>query len=121
MAGAERSVARLERLRALGERYFPRPGIFVDVHHAACLAALEDWQALDDFREGCRMAAEKGYLTTGTVVFELADGFEAYAKENWSEAHRVLSTALPSVVRIGGSRAQRRLVDETIAAVERHL
>lgn len=121
MAGAERSVARLERLRELGERYFPRPGIFVDVHLAACLAALEDWQALDDFREGCRVTAEKGYLTTGTVVFGLADGFEAFAKENWSEAHRILTQALPSVVRIGGSRAQRRLVDETIAAAERHL
>jgi tetratricopeptide (TPR) repeat protein len=121
MAGAERSVARLERLRELGERYFPRPGIFVDVHQAACLAALEDWQALDDFRASCRVSEEKGFLTTGTVVFELADGFEAFAKENWSEAHRILSEALPSVVRIGGSRAQRRLVDETIAAAERHL
>ena len=121
MAGAERSVERFAQLRELGERYFPRPGIFVDVHRAACLAALEDWQALDEFREGIRITAEKGFLTTGTVVFELADGFEAFVKENWSEAHRILTAALPSVVRIGGSRAQRRLVDETIAAAERRL
>ncbi len=121
MAGDERSMERLEHLRELGERYFPRPGIFVDVHRAACLAALEDWPALEEFREGCRVTAEKGFLTTGNVVFELADGFEAFAKENWSEAHSVLSKALPSVVRIGGSRAQRRLVDETIAAAERRL
>lgn len=120
-AGAERSVDRLERLRELGDRYFPRAGIFVDAHRAACLAALEDWQALDDFRSETRVTAEKGFLTTGTVMFELADGFEAFAKGNWSDAHRILSAALPSVVRIGGSRAQRRLVDETVAAAARRL
>ena len=121
MAGAERSVERFAQLRELGERYFPRPGIFVDVHRAACLAALEDWQALDEFREGIRVTADKGFLTTGTVVFELVDGFEAFVKESWSEAQRILTAALPSVVRIGGSRAQRRLIDETIAAARRHL
>ncbi len=121
MAGAERSVARFEQLRALGNQYFPRPGIFVDVHQAACLAALEDWQALDELRASCRLSDEKGYLTTGTVVFELTDGFEAFARQDWSRAHGILSQALPSVVRIGGSRAQRRLVDETIAAAQRRL
>ncbi len=119
VAGAERSSSRLEALRELGERFFPRPGIFVDVHRAACLAALEDWQALDDFRSDCQAAAEKGRLAAGHVVIELADGFEAFAREDWPTAHRVLTQALPSAVRIGGSRAQRRIVDETIEVAER--
>jgi hypothetical protein len=121
MAGAERSIPRMEALRDLGERFFPRPGIFVDVHRAACLAALEDWTALEAFRSDCQAAAEKGRLAAGHVVIELADGFEAFARKDWSTAHAVLSQALPSVVRIGGSRAQRRIVDETIAAAERNL
>jgi tetratricopeptide (TPR) repeat protein len=120
-AGADRSTDRLVALRDLGERFFPKPGIFVDVHRAACLAALEDWTALDEFRSDCRAAAEKGRLAAGHVVIELADGFEAFARRDWTTAHRVLSEALPSVVRIGGSRAQRRLVDETIAAAARNL
>ena len=96
-------------------------GLGVPVPHFGIVLTMEDWQALDEFREGIRVTAEKGFLTTGSVVFELSDGFEAFVKGNWSEAHRILTAALPSVVRIGGSRAQRRLVDETIASTERHL
>ncbi len=119
MAGAERSVERMMVLRGIGEANFPRPGIFVDVHRAACLAYLGDSAALDEFRTQCRTALEKGRLWAGEVVIQLADGFEAYANGDFGKAGEILTAALPQVVRIGGSRAQRRLVDETITAANR--
>jgi hypothetical protein len=116
VAGAERPVARLEALRALGEQHFPKPGIFVDVHRAACLAALGDRQALAAFRQDLAAELARGKLAAGTVVLEIAAGFEAFAEADWACARDVLAEAEPKVVRIGGSRAQRRLVSETLAA-----
>ena len=121
MAGAGRSPERMNNLRALGEANFPKPGIFVDVHRAACLAYLGDQAALDDFRAQCGTAFDKGRLWAGEVVIQLTDGFAAYAGRDFARARELLTTALPQVVRIGGSRAQRRLVDETIAAAARAL
>jgi hypothetical protein len=46
----------------------------------------------------------------------LADAFGAYAKGDWSTAIRRLEQALPETVRIGGSRAQRDLVEFTLIA-----
>ncbi len=115
VAGAERSVARLEALRAFGEEHFPSPGIFVDVHRAACLSALEDRAALAAFRADCQGALAAGRLAAGEVVLKITDGFEAFAQGDWARAHQHLMDATPYVVRIGGSRAQRRLVSETLA------
>ena len=44
---------------------------------------------------------------------------EAFANGQYNRAHAVLTDALPQVVRIGGSRAQRRLVSETISAAHK--
>ena len=46
----------------------------------------------------------------------IAAGFAAYANSQWDEAIRLLEEALPETVRIGGSRAQRELVDHTLIA-----
>jgi tetratricopeptide (TPR) repeat protein len=106
---------------ALGEKHFPKPGIFVDVHRAACLALLEDSVALEEFRAICRGKQEKGRLAAGEVVLNIADGFEAYANGDWSRARDCFTEAMPAVVRIGGSRAQRRIVSETLVAAEANL
>lgn len=115
-AGMERPVERWQILRTLGEAHFPKPGIFVDVHRAACLAALDDQPGLQGFRDLCRAKQEKGRLAAGEVVLKITDGFQAFADGDWSRACDVLTEALPAVVRIGGSRAQRRIVTETLAA-----
>lgn len=116
VAGAERPVARLQALRALGETSFPNPGIFVDVHRGACLAALGDHAALAEFRGELEQALARDRLAAGDVVIKLVDGFDAFVREDWALAERCLSAAAPDVVRMGGSRAQRRLVTETLAA-----
>lgn len=120
VAGAERPVARLEGLRELGETNFPKPGIFVDVHRGACLAALGERAALAEFRQALEASLAAGRLAAGEVVIQLVDGFEAFAEADWPRAVALLSAAEPAVVRIGGSRAQRRMVTETLAAARRH-
>lgn len=120
VAGAERPTARLEALRRLGEGNFPKPGIFVDVHRAACLAALNDSEALAEFRRDLEEALAGGRLAAGPVVLKILDGFEAFAQQRWKRAYEMLVDAEPDVVRIGGSRAQRRIVSETRAAARRH-
>jgi hypothetical protein len=92
------------------------PAINLFVHRAACLAALGDQAALTEFRGDCRKALDRGRLAAGEVVFGITDGFEAFANGDWARARAALEVASPSVVRIGGSRAQRRIVSETLAA-----
>jgi hypothetical protein len=57
-----------------------------------------------------------GKLTPGSVVPALAEGFAAFARDDWNAAIRVFEEALPETVRIGGSRAQRDLVEHTLLA-----
>lgn len=46
----------------------------------------------------------------------LVSGFVAYEKADWSKAAGILESALAETVRIGGSRAQRDLVEHTLLA-----
>jgi hypothetical protein len=119
VAGGAPSRERLETLKALGEESFPRPGIFVDVHRAMVLAALGDEAALAEYRAECEAALAAGRLAAGDVVLKLLDGFAAYAAGDFVRALDVLSDAAPQVVRIGGSRAQRRFVSETLESARR--
>lgn len=119
VAGGTPSRERLEMLKALGEASFPRPGIFVDVHRGMVLAALGEEAALAEYRAECEAALAAGRLAAGEVVLKLIDGFAAYAAGDFVRARDVLSDAAPQVVRIGGSRAQRRFVSETLDSARR--
>jgi pentatricopeptide repeat protein len=61
-----------------------------------------------------RIAA--GRYPAGSVVPTIADGFAAYAGSDWDRAIQHFERALPETVRIGGSRAQRDLVEHTLLA-----
>lgn len=51
-----------------------------------------------------------------SVISGVAEGFAAFFAGRWSDAIGLLERALPQAVRIGGSRAQRDLVDLTLLA-----
>ena len=57
-----------------------------------------------------------GKLAAGSVVYRLAEGFHAHERGDWASAAGILAAALPETVRIGGSRAQRDLVEYTLLA-----
>lgn len=97
-----------ERWKAISEyaaRLFPNPGIaFADVHAALAHSMAGDGTAL------ARIVAEaKG--PAGDLVRTLAEGFGALAAGKWAEAVTHLTAAMPQHERIGGSRAQRDLVE----------
>lgn len=97
-----------ERWRAVSEyaaRLFPNPGIaFADVHAALAHAMAGDGAAL------ARIVTEaKG--PAGDLVRALAEGFGALAAGDWTAAVTHLTAAMPQHERIGGSRAQRDLVE----------
>ena len=96
---------------------FPKAGVpFADVHTAVACAASGDFAALDKLVGEMNERLAAGKLAPGGVVPALAEGFGAYARKDWSAAIRWFEQALPQTVRIGGSRAQRDLVERTLAA-----
>lgn len=81
----------------------------------ACIVA-GDGDALARRAEEIRQRIADGRYPAGAVVLWIAEGLAAFAAGHWSEAITALERALPQTVRIGGSRAQRDLVDLTLFA-----
>ena len=98
-------------------KMFPKAGVpFADVHTAVSCAASGDFAALGKLVGEMKERLAAGKLAPGGVVPALAEGFGAYARKDWNAAIRFFEQALPETVRIGGSRAQRDLVERTLAA-----
>jgi len=95
---------------------FPKAGVpFADVHTAVSCAASGDFSALQRLITEMNERLAAGKLAPGGVVPMLAEGFGAYARKDWNAAIGFFEQALPETVRIGGSRAQRDLVERTLA------
>lgn len=96
---------------------FPKTGIaFVDVHCALACIAAGDGANLARIVQELDQRAASGRYPAGGVVRSLVSGFDAYEKAEWSKAAAILESTLGETVRIGGSRAQRDLVEYTLLA-----
>jgi hypothetical protein len=96
---------------------FPKAGLaFADVHRAVACAATGDATGLELLIGELRERLAAGKLPAGQVVATLAEAFSAFAEGNWTGAISLFEQALPETVRIGGSRAQRDLVEYTMVA-----
>lgn len=102
-----------ERWLALSDyatRFFPKPGIaFADVHAAIAHAFAGNADALQKI-----MAEARG--PAGDLVSVLAEAFGAFAAGSWAEASALISRTLYDHARIGGSRAQRDLIEFALLA-----
>jgi hypothetical protein len=117
LAGGERRPALWRELHDYALKCFPTAGLpFADVHVGLASVAAGDLEALERLAGELRERIAAGRAPAGTVVPTLVEGFAAYAKGDWNGAIRSLETALPETVRIGGSRAQRDLVEHTLIA-----
>ena len=86
-------------------RFFPKSALgFVDVHVALAHAMAGNTEALTGL-----VAAPNGL--TGDLVAPIAQSYGAIARENWSEAVSLLTSAMADHARLGGSRAQRDLLE----------
>jgi tetratricopeptide (TPR) repeat protein len=113
-------VRRPELWRAVREyigKSFPKASLaFADVHHAVACAASGDSAGLEQLVGELRERLSAGKLPAGEVVTTLAEAFGAFARSDWDNAITLFEQSLPQTVRIGGSRAQRDLVEHTLVA-----
>jgi tetratricopeptide (TPR) repeat protein len=117
LAGSPRDPSRWSAVRAYATRAFPKPGVtFCDVHSAAAHAASGDTVALEELSRALSEADRAGRLAAGPVVPALVDAFGAFARGDWDATITILAPVFDQHVRIGGSRAQRDLVELTLLA-----
>ena len=117
LAGHGRKPALWNEVHAYGQKSFPRPGIaFVDVHRALASVAAGDREGIAAYVAELEQRAASGRSPAGDVVPRLANGLSAYGDGDWAKAIAILEPALAETVRIGGSRAQRDLIENTLLA-----
>ena len=92
----------------------------MDVHRAVALAAVGDTSGaqrlVDTLQARVEVEVGVGVHPANEVVATLSAAFTAHAAGEWEHAIRLFETALADTVRIGGSRAQRDLVEFTLIA-----
>jgi tetratricopeptide (TPR) repeat protein len=115
LASQARRTELWREVHAHALRSFPTAGVaFADMHTLLACIAVGDADSIDRLRKEIRQRIADNRYPPGDVVIDIVDGFAAFAQGDWVEAIRCLTHALPRVVCIGGSRAQRDLVDLTL-------
>lgn len=90
-------------------KWFPNSGVqFADMHSALSFAMAGNGEALAKIAD-----APKG--PAADVLAPLARGFGGFAKGDWDGAIREIEPLLATHERFGGSRAQRDLLEYTVA------
>jgi tetratricopeptide (TPR) repeat protein len=117
LAGEARRPALWREVHDYALKSFPKAGVpFADVHTVVACVADGDFATIERLTGEMRDRIAAGKFPPGAVVPTIAEGFAAYAKNDWSAAIRHFEAALPETVRVGGSRAQRDLVEHTLVA-----
>lgn len=102
---------------ARAEPSLHRPGFaFRDVHAALAFAGAGDDESLDRLHRAQLELAEHGHPVAGTVVAPVVEGVAAFAGGDFRTASERLAAARPSLTRLGGTRSQREVFDDTLLA-----
>jgi len=115
IAGVEVPVERWQVVSDFGAKIFPKPGLaFADVHVALAHAMAGKGEALARIvRDAKGPAAD--------LVSVLGQAFGALAAQDWALAREHLVACMSDHQRIGGSRAQRDLLEYALAGVHMRL
>jgi hypothetical protein len=109
LLGEERKSQLWRDLSAYASQAFPNPGVaFADVHGALAHALAGDSDALQRLEGDARGPA-------ADMVRCLARAFGALTRGAWADAAASLSPIIATHARIGGSRAQRDLIEYALA------
>ena len=115
LSGQPRDPAKWQIVHDFAHRMFPRPGTaFADVHVALADAVCGDGAALDARVREMEAMARAGRLPSGPLVPALARAFAAFCRQDYQGAIAAIEPVLDQHERIGGSRAQRDLVEFTL-------
>ncbi|KJC47842.1 tetratricopeptide repeat protein [Bradyrhizobium sp. LTSP857] len=99
---------------ATAQKLFPKSSLpFADVHMALFAAATQNREALAARLAVIEQRLTEGKLSAGPVVPAICHALAAFADEDYAACVRELAPVLTDVVRIGGSHAQRELIEDT--------
>ena len=100
---------------AYASRFFQQPGFaFADFHMALAAAGVGDREALERRAADLAALVEAGKLPAGPVVPAICRAALAFADEDYAGCVRMLEPVSADVARIGGSGAQRDIVEDTL-------
>lgn len=100
---------------AYAERSFPKSGIpFVDVHIALLAAATGNRAGLEQRNGELEKRLEEGRLPQGSAIPAICRGVQAFADADYAGCVRILEPVADKMVRIGGSHAQREVLEDTL-------
>jgi hypothetical protein len=100
---------------AYAERSFPKAGIpFADVHMALVAAATGNRAGLEQRIGDLERRLEEGKLPQGFAIPAICRGARAFADADYAGCVRILEPVAEEVVRIGGSHAQREVIEDTL-------
>ena len=115
LAGHPRDPAGWRAAADFARRLFPRAMIaFADTHIVLADAVTGDAAALEARLQDMEAMAREGRFPSGPVVPALARGFAAFLAGDFPGAIAAIEPVLDQHERIGGSRAQRDLVEFTL-------
>ncbi|WP_407521386.1 tetratricopeptide repeat protein [Methylobacterium oryzisoli] len=101
--------------RAYAGRYFPTAGFaFADAHMGLLAAATGDRAAAAARIDALTDLVEAGTLAAGPVVPAICRAVLAFADEDYAACVRLLEPMAAEVPRIGGSGAQREIIEDTL-------
>jgi hypothetical protein len=113
LTGAQVPAALWTSLETRAERQFPHAGVvFADVHLAMISAATGNTAALEARIVALERRLADGRLAAGSVVPAICRAMGAFAAGDHGACARGLAPVVADVVRIGGSHAQRELVED---------
>ena len=116
LAGRPRDRDIWQRVREFYEERFPQPMVFVDAHVGLMYAALGETEQLQACVAQLQELGDAAQLPAGTTGASLTRAYAAFENDDWATVIDVLEPLIPQVVRIGGSRAQRDLMTNTLLA-----
>jgi tetratricopeptide (TPR) repeat protein len=104
-----------DAVKVYSEAKFPNAGFsFVDAHMGLLAAATGDKQSAARRNEALAKLVEQGTLAAGPVVPAICRAALAFVDEDYTDCVRILEPMSSEVVRIGGSGAQREIIEDTL-------
>jgi tetratricopeptide (TPR) repeat protein len=109
LAGINVPTKRWELISDFAAEKFPHAGLaFADIHSALA-------HAMADNADAFAALTKKAVGPAAEIVAPTWAGFKSFAEGNWAAAERELGPAMAGHERLGGSNAQRDLLEFTIA------
>ncbi len=106
---------RWDEVATYADTAFPKASLaFIDLHMALLAIATGKTDALDARLAAITTRADAGTSLTGTLVPDLSRALRTFADEDFAGCIGTMEPIAADVVRIGGSRAQREIVEDTL-------